>query len=63
LTGDRIEELDEARREVEEIGRALEEIRLTSDPNRGIVCSRGCEAGCDHVGFLVAAVRADEEGR
>jgi hypothetical protein len=58
---DRLEELDGALAEIDELGRMLEEIRLTSDPNRGVICSRGCSAGCEHVAYLVAAIRAEED--
>lgn len=42
----------------------LDEDRRTSDPNRGVVCARGCsDRPCDHVAYLVAAIRAEERVR
>jgi hypothetical protein len=55
MTAERIRDLDDARDEVEEISRLLDEDRRTADPNRGVVCSRGCAPGCDHVAYLVEA--------
>jgi hypothetical protein len=48
--------------ELDDVARMLEEDRRTSDPNRGVVCSRGCsERPCSHVAHLVEAIIREEE--
>lgn len=61
MNADRIADLDEAREEIDEIGRLLDEDRRTADPNCGVICSRGYAPGCDHVAHLVEAIKAEEE--
>jgi hypothetical protein len=41
----------------QEIERILDDVRRSEDPNRGVVCSRGCTPGCDHVAYLVEVIR------
>ena len=47
--------------ELDDIGWMLEEDRRTADPNRGVVCSRGCAPGCEHVAHLVEAIKRAED--
>lgn len=58
---DRLEELESAKREIEEISSMLERDRRRSDPDRGVICVLGCEPGCEHVAHLVAALKREEE--
>jgi len=62
---DRLSEVDELIAEIDDISTMLDDDRRTSDPNRDVMCSRGClERPCDHVAHLVAAIiRAEEEDR
>ena len=63
MSAERIHDLDDAIAEVDEIGRLLDEDRRTADPNRGVICSRGCAPGCSHVAYLVEAIKSREENR
>lgn len=47
--------------ELDDIERMLDEDRRRADPNRGVICSRGCAAGCEHVVYLVEAIRREED--
>lgn len=41
----------------QEIERILDDVRRSEDPNRGVVSSRGCTPGCDHVAYRVEVIR------
>ena len=62
MTRSRIDDLDDAIAEVEEVARMLEEDRRTSDPARGVICVLRCaERPCDHTAHLVAAIIREED--
>jgi hypothetical protein len=61
VNDEKLADLDDAIAEVDEISRPLDEDRRIADPNRGVICSRGCAAGCSHVAYLVEAIKAEED--
>jgi hypothetical protein len=56
-----LSDLEEARREVDDLAAVLEVDRRTADPARGVTCSRGCsERPCSHTAYLVEAIIWEE---